>query len=816
MMKEMKTRKKLIVGMAMAAIACLSVGAMMAKPLSAKAETQGLTGFYSPGASVFIATEGEDTKQMRFQVNLDTTADEKYQTMAAEKTLQSGVVVLPYDIYQSEGYTELTKDTEKAVTAEVTKNWTENENGYESYAYLPVNLIPEDQYNRSLIARGYVIDDENVYYTEPVRASMAYVAWKNLGMAEGAYDATLKSYMGPYTLTYGAGENEKIENLYYGETFSENLPTNINGYIVEGWYWDEAYTNAITSTDYATGSMHVYYKLQEFTVSGTVSCADSVDMTTVKIAVDGVETDATVEANGAYSVSVEPGTHKFTFSCTGYKAYALNTAVSEDLTLDAELKSDLYEIGNFGNVASTVGLVPEDDFDGQYTVEGNNYLLMMPNTATTDAFTYTVKVSNPTAERFDKAYAASVSNGEYALSIGLYEWETIVVNLNSKAGANYIGYYDSDPNTNQHYIDRTIKIVRTESAIEVYVSSILYFTFTSTGITLAEGVTQRTGGWKDTFTEQQGLLSGFFGENVSLACGIAALNGDAFTATYTCKIEKYFEVGGTITADASVDLTQTVLTVDGIASAITVNAEGAYTAYVPEGTHTFTFTNGVWSATKEVTIVSGSNTMDVTLINGTWSVGNYGSVKSTQTPDLQENGTYEVSGQNQLLIFPNTAKSAVSEASGMFTYAAKVLSGGENRGDKTYGICLTDGTYALTVGFYRYTTIVVNITKNGAPQYVYYYKNSKSSTFNINSTMRFKVYSDKIEFLFNGAVFFTFTKAKIQCGTNITTRGDNFVDSDPSYYAPSIVGFFADNAKIAFGISNGIGGSVTIEYECKN
>ena len=814
-MKEMKIRNKLIIGMAMLGIACVGVGAMMAKPFSAKAETaetaatetQGLTGFTSPGASVFIATDGTDTKQMRFQVNLDSTADDTYKNAAANKSLQSGVAVLPYDIYQANGYTELTKDTPQAVTAEVTENWVENENGYESYAYLPIDLIPQDQYNRILIARGYVIDGENVYYTQPVRASMAYVAWKSSQLPEFAdYLEQLKGYMGPYTLSYNGGS---IPDLYYGDTVS--LPTTINDYNVVGWYWDEARTEAIAETDYATGTMPVYYKLQEFTVSGTVSCADSVDMTTVKIAVDGVETDATFEANGAYSVSVEPGTHKFTFSCTGYKAYALNTAVSEDLTLDAELKSDLYEIGNFGNVASTVGLVPEDDFDGQYTVEGNNYLLMMPNTATTDAFTYTVKVSNLTSGRGDKAFAASVSNGTYALSIGFYQYETIVVNLSSKAGPGFIGYYNMT-GSQQYIDDTTIKIVKTENDIKVYVGSILYFTFTSEGIALADGVTDRN--WGNSFVANQDKLAGFFGENVKLACGIAAVNGDAFTATYNCKIEKYFEVGGTITADASVDLTQTVLTVDGVATAMTVNADGTYTAYVPEGTHTLTFTKGVWSATKEATIVSGSNTVDVTLVNGTWRVGNYGSVKSTQTPELQENGTYTVDGKNQLLIFPNTATSE------SFTYSVKVTGLTRTNDAGTFGICISNGKYSLTVGFRKWTYMDVSIITSAGTKWTTYYNDTSRTNSNTGGTIKFMISADKIEFYrefyqdtTGPKLVLTFTSAGITGGENVT-HFTGWPDTLTANYATGIAGFFETGAKIACGIASGYNNSVKATYAC--
>ena len=668
----MRIRKKLVIGMIMLAIACFGIGVMMTTSFSVKAETQGLTGFTSPGASVFIATDDTDTKQMRFQVNLDTSADKKYQDMAANQSLQSGVVVLPYDIYQAEGYTELTKDTEKAVTADVTKNWTANENGYESYAYLPADLIPQDQYNRTLIARGYIVDGENVYYTEPVRASMAYVAWQNLGMEGGAYNTILRSYMGPYTLTYGAGKNEKIENLYYGDALS--LPTNINGYDVEGWFWDEDCTNAIASTDYATGSMSVYYKFREFTVSGTVSCADSVDLTTVRILVDGVEKDVAVDASGAYSVSVESGTHDFAFACAGYKAYALNTTVSGNSTLNAELKSDFYEIGNFGNVASTPNLVPEDDFDGQYTVEGKDYLLIMPNTATSDPFTYAVAVSNITRTEAKTEIGICLTDGKYKLTAS-YRAKTdaaptaFSLCITTEAGQSDHAVYLTEDDFGEEV---TLKFVVTKESIQFYCGeNKLIFSFMKDSCVsnignpgwTSNNLITNTNGVTDAYKTR---ISGFFAENASIAVGInSGLNTGSATATYRCSIEKHVAVSGRISAGDSVDLTQTALTVDGIATAITVNSDGTYTAYVPKGTHTFTFENGAWSATQEVTVESGANAVDVTLIDGTvYEYTVSGTVSCADSVDLttvgilvdgvETDATVDASGAYSLIVEEGT------------------------------------------------------------------------------------------------------------------------------------------------------------------
>ena len=189
-----------------------------------------LNGFTCPGASVYIAGAGESiAKQMRFVLNLDAA-----QAAYADEAHTAGVVVLPYDLYRKYNLSELTKDNE--IASKVDVKWEKQENGsYTSYAYLDATLIPAGQENRTLVARGYIDDGTNVYYTEEVKASMAYVAWKNIGMQGGAYDTQLKEYMGEYTLTYGAGENEKIGGLYYGDTFYTQLPAQVGGYNVDKW-----------------------------------------------------------------------------------------------------------------------------------------------------------------------------------------------------------------------------------------------------------------------------------------------------------------------------------------------------------------------------------------------------------------------------------------------------------------------------------------------------------------------------------------------------------------------------------------------------
>ena len=327
-----------------------------------------LNGFTCPGASVYIAGADESiAKQMRFVLNLDAA-----QAAYADEAHTAGVVVLPYDLYRKSNLSELTKDNK--IASKVDVKWEKQENGsYTSYAYLDATLIPAGQENRTLVARGYIDDGTNVYYTEEVKASMAYVAWKNIGMQGGAYDSQLKEYMGEYTLIYGAGENEKIGGLYYGDKFDTKLPETVGGVAVEKWYWDEAKTQEILTTDYATGSMTIYYELEKFDVTGTISCADGIDLTKVKVYTNGEDTGATVSESGSFSVQLPADTYDFVFETEGYIAYADGVEVSATTeAINATLKKNTYAIGDYKSekVNSEVTYDKNAALDGSVTVSG--------------------------------------------------------------------------------------------------------------------------------------------------------------------------------------------------------------------------------------------------------------------------------------------------------------------------------------------------------------------------------------------------------------------------------------------------------------
>ena len=762
------------------------------------AVTKSLTGFTCPGASVFIATDGSDTKQMRFQINL-TAAQAAY----AGEGKTAGVVVLPYDIYKANGVTALTKDTTGVATADVSALWEENaEGGYSSYAYLDTKLIPLGQENRMLVARGYIEDGENIYYTEEVKASMAYVAWQNYNKEEfSAYREVLKSYMGPYTLAYGTGENEKIGNLYYGDKIT--LPEKVGDYSVEAWYWDSVCTDKIVLDDYATGSMQIYYELKKVSVSGTITAPDGVDVTKTIIYANGKDTGATVETNGNFTIRLSiNAAYDLTFENGDYIAFADGVEVSESGTeaVNVTLKKNTWLAGNYGSVASNN--TPELNESGVYTVSGQDQLLLFPNTATSEAFEYIVQVSNVSRpkDKADSGYGVAVSDGKYVLSVFVYESNGgVIANLSTKAGSAYNAFYRNTL-TNIR-AGGAVKFVVSSDKIEFYAGADCLFSFTKESF-----ITPLSSLWNiDSLTKNyKTAIAGFFAEGAKIACGISSGFNASVTATYTCAVAKYASVSGMISAAEGVDLTATTLKVDGISTPVTVQSDGSYTVMLTEGAHTLAFENGSRAATKEVTIVIGENIVNVTLIDGTWLAGNYGSVASNNTPELNESGVYTVSGQNQLMLFPNTATSKA------FEYTVQVSNVSRPKADSGYGIAVSDGKYVLSVFVYESSGgVIANLSTKAGSAYNTFYRNTLT---NIRSggTVKFVVSSDKIEFYAGADCLFSFTKDAFT--TSLTNLG--WGDSLTKNYKTAIAGFFAEGAKIACGISSGFNASVTATYTC--
>ena len=803
-----KKLKLLLVAATLAlTIGIISLGGGVVSAPAKAAGNGTLEGFTSSGASVYIATDGTDVRQMRFQIDL--TAD-KAAYAGAGKT--AGVVYMPLDVYKVNGVTELTKDTPSAITADVTKNWTANADGsYSSYAYLDSRFIPAGQENRTLVARGYIVDGENVYYTDEVKASMAYVAWKNLDMEEGKYADQLKKYMGPYTLTYG--DDGKIENLYYGDTFT--LPTSIGTDTVDKWYWDLACTQEIKPTDYATGSMKIYYELRKVEVSGTIACAaSSVDLTKTEIYANGKKIDATINASGNYTVNVSiKNAYDLVFKNDNYVAYG-NVTVGEDAVADvnATLKPNTFDIGNFGSVRTNIEVdtaFRNNVLDGNVTLAGMTQTLIFPNTASEEEFEYSVNVSNVDRNgASDRGYGISLTDGNYNLAVSIYENTNGIIVTLGGIDSFYIG------NGGVSY-GGTVSFVVRENEIKFNSNGTTIFTFTKDGYTHPDNVL-----WGlDSLTQERykAMISGFFAEDRKLACGIYNGFNGAVKATYSCKINMIGTVTGTVSAPSGstdFDLSTVKVYADGNLTDTVVAADGTFSLAIPEGTHNFSFeTEGYIAYADGVTVGKDAAPITATLVDNTNATGNYGSIKSsTDGYDRSDalDGTIAVSGHNKLLIMPNIAADKT-----YFVYEVQVSSGvSRTTDDATYGIALTDGKKVLSIGFQRWGRITVNLASgSGAENAATYFKDMSCIG---GDTLKFVVSGNKIEFYYNNALFITFTADGITRADSVSDISGMFgapADSLSSKYAELIEGFFADNAKLACGISNGLNnGSSTATY----
>lgn len=293
---------------------------------------------------------------------------------------------------------------------------------------------------------------------------------------------------------------------------------------------------------------------------------------------------------------------------------------------------------------------------------------------------------------------------------------------------------------------------------------------------------------------------------MEVACGVAAVSNQSAKVKYTCSIINHYAVSGTISAADGVDLTATSLTVDGISTPISVQENGSYTVSIAEGTHTLVFANGKYGATKEITVVNGENIADVQLKDGTWLAGNYGSLSSNNTPELNENGTYTVSGKDQMIIFPNTA------TSNSFTYEVTVNDINRSDRDSKIGICITDGNYRLAIGLSEDWQVLVSLSQDsGEATHNYYGLGGMQGVNGVK--LKFVVTKQDIKFFVNNTLRFTFTSEEIT--STISALTDSWVkDTLTDAYKNGIAGFFAENAKIAVGIMSGWKDSVTATYTC--
>ena len=827
----MRTKTSRHILIAVAAVLLLAVGAAVlwcGGGMPARAQGQTLDGFTSPGASVFVATDGSGEKQMRFEVRLTAGAAEGLTGSPEEETLDSGMIVLPYDLYTANGVTELTLDTPGIRTADLTRYWEATDGGYTSYAYIPADIVPAGQENRVLVARGYIRDGDTVYYTDEVKASMAYVAWQSLS-ALPEYEAELKAYMGPYTLTYGDDATVCFTG-YYGEPLAE-IPMTAGGYNVLAWYWDEARTAEIAETDYITGSMRIYPRMETYSVSGTISCADPAfdgNYTNVTVYVDGAETQTEVGPDGEYTLSLEAGPHEITFLAGVYGA-SKEISVNGATELDASLADWTWKIGDYGTFASVGGVyVADDALEGSLTVStgGEHYSIVMPNTATAAAAEYVVTTSElrfgsdvSDENKNNHYFGFGLSDGTSMLSFTVSRWHYLGVNMATVRGTGNRTVYNigsAVPEAGSG--NRTYKLVRTADAMTLYVNDALVLTLTAGGITAGNGVSFM---WDDgNGVTSAAQYAGYFGADVELAFGLATTQvaPDA-TVTYEYTMTELVEVTGTIACeDKSLDLSATEVQVDGLKTMATVSADGQFSVSVVPGTkHTLTFTNGVYGA--EVVLPVGTYTAEAELVDWTWRPGNYGtfaSVGGVYNADDALDGSLTVStgGEHYSIVMPNTATAAAAEyvvTTSELRFGSDVSD--ENKNNHYFGFGLSDGTSMLsfTVSRWHYLGVNMATVRGTGNRTVYNIGSAVPEAGSGNRTYKLVRTADAMTLYVNDALVLTLTAGGITAGNGVSFMWD---DGNGVTSAAQYAGYFGADVELAFGLATTqVAPDATVTYE---
>ena len=215
------------------------------------------------------------------------------------------------------------------------------------------------------------------------------------------------------------------------------------------------------------------------------------------------------------------------------------------------LKQQTYATGNHGSIRSMY-LTPSSG-DNVFTLNDNGYGYIMPNTATTGDYEFTV--SAVTKEDGHDAWGATsfgivISNGTYVMTIAFGAEGPFCVQIGTEVGkvddatnAWYTSRYDVTATHSGYHSgalhmvhNRTWKIVRTKDSIDVVHDNEKFLTVKADEIITNypaigdDGVT----------TEMKKLLATFFGENVEHAVGLGGLETekDLINCVFTCTYEK--------------------------------------------------------------------------------------------------------------------------------------------------------------------------------------------------------------------------------------------------------------------------------------
>ncbi len=211
------------------------------------------------------------------------------------------------------------------------------------------------------------------------------------------------------------------------------------------------------------------------TLSGVISSAYKLDLSSVTIEVDGVEkNDTVIEKSGRYSLSLPYGTH--TISAKSGDAYFSGNVLVEkrEVAFDMVLSHPVFALGNEmtvnGNTIRGDEVSDElilDSKDGNFKMPSDGQLHLLPNSVTDKDFAFGVHFSGGIGSMM----GIGVTDGEWTLSFQFKQWgiKEIGVELSEVADQGFdfsTAEIPGNPNNGNNY---SLYMRRLGQRVELYV-----------------------------------------------------------------------------------------------------------------------------------------------------------------------------------------------------------------------------------------------------------------------------------------------------------------------------------------------------------
>ena len=245
-----KTRKKIQLGLVVAALGCLSCGVAFNNGMFVQADAAGETIFECPGASIRMNKQ-DGLNGIRFPMFMDTDTFEDLTDNATIKSedVTFGTLIIPTD--KLTGTLNINTALAKNLVTygynandEFVNVWTEcTDEDYpdcmQGYAY--IHSIPDTSLDRNLTAVGYYTTDggASYTYTTPVERNVSYVADKAINSGDYTEEQVTKlhDFLADYTITFETGADTQTKAVKYGKTYDfPAASVSVPAGSVLGWY----------------------------------------------------------------------------------------------------------------------------------------------------------------------------------------------------------------------------------------------------------------------------------------------------------------------------------------------------------------------------------------------------------------------------------------------------------------------------------------------------------------------------------------------------------------------------------------------------